>query len=484
MSDRSKTNEDRDVISVSGSKQPRSIDFLKELQMALDAARDVFNVSNPAPLQPAPEGSGLPGDKRTQSPERERMHDPRASSPEPKPPPFDRPPAPSPGRLRFEPPPLSEPEHHGRPRAPSAPPEFHAPQHAPPERPPLRPPPHARVASRAQRSDADEQRRRQETLQRLTQRPYPRPEASADHAPVRGRSWPVLAGLAALGIAAVGSAAFVAVQFLAIRPTAEVAAQNPHGRLVLSDLGGAANRPVALGVNVDAPPSGAFILIRGLPSGARITAGSAVGSDAWRVPVRQLAHAAVVPPPDFVGTMNLSVDLRLADDSVADSDVQRLKWTAGAPDFMLPKPVKTTPIAGSSSSFPQPPTTQAAAGAPQAKAGEPPVVERQPGQAAGAGLSRQLDRDEIANLLKRGDLALQNGDVAAARLLLRRAAEAGDAQAALALAATYDPGVLKQLGAVGARADIAQARAWYEKAVAMGSAEATRRLLHLAQQSQ
>ena len=362
MSDRSKTNEDRDVISVSGSKQPRSIDFLKELQMALDAARDVFNVSNPAPLQPAPEGSGLPGDKRTQSPERERMHDPRASSPEPKPPPFDRPPAPSPGRLRFEPPPLSEPEHHGRPRAPSAPPEFHAPQHAPPERPPLRPPPHARVASRAQRSDADEQRRRQETLQRLTQRPYPRPEASADHAPVRGRSWPVLAGLAALGIAAVGSAAFVAVQFLAIRPTAEVAAQNPHGRLVLSDLGGAANRPVALGVNVDAPPSGAFILIRGLPSGARITAGSAVGSDAWRVPVRQLAHAAVVPPPDFVGTMNLSVDLRLADDSVADSDVQRLKWTAGAPDFMLPKPVKTTPIAGSSSSFPQPPTTQAAAG--------------------------------------------------------------------------------------------------------------------------
>jgi TPR repeat protein len=44
--------------------------------------------------------------------------------------------------------------------------------------------------------------------------------------------------------------------------------------------------------------------------------------------------------------------------------------------------------------------------------------------------------------------------------------------AALALAATYDPLVLKQLRVVGAKEDIAEARVWYQKAAQLGSAEA------------
>ena len=54
-------------------------------------------------------------------------------------------------------------------------------------------------------------------------------------------------------------------------------------------------------------------------------------------------------------------------------------------------------------------------------------------------IERALDRDEIANLIKRGQELATQGDIAGARLLLRRAAEAGDAQAMQALGATYDP---------------------------------------------
>ena len=89
---------------------------------------------------------------------------------------------------------------------------------------------------------------------------------------------------------------------------------------------------------------------------------------------------------------------------------------------------------------------------------------------------RQLDQEEITVLLKRGKDLIANGDLAAARIVLQRAAEANDAEAALALGATYDPFVLRELKVYGFTADAAAARAWYEKARVFGSAAASRRL--------
>jgi hypothetical protein len=90
------------------------------------------------------------------------------------------------------------------------------------------------------------------------------------------------------------------------------------------------------------------------------------------------------------------------------------------------------------------------------------------------------DSAEVAALIKRGQELASAGDVAAARLTLRRAAEAHNAQAALALGATYDPNVLRTLGIFGVTPDVAMARGWYEKAKEYGSAEAPRRLDLLA----
>jgi len=72
--------------------------------------------------------------------------------------------------------------------------------------------------------------------------------------------------------------------------------------------------------------------------------------------------------------------------------------------------------------------------------------------------SRALDPGEIAVLLKRGQELMASGDIAAARVILLRAAEARDAKAALALAATFDPVMLKKIGVYGAVGETSSAR--------------------------
>src|SRR5262245_35870102 len=57
----------------------------------------------------------------------------------------------------------------------------------------------------------------------------------------------------------------------------------------------------------------------------------------------------------------------------------------------------------------------------------------------------QLDADQIATLLKRGGELIAAGDISLARMVLKQAAEAGNASAAFELGATYDPFVVKEL---------------------------------------
>ncbi len=94
--------------------------------------------------------------------------------------------------------------------------------------------------------------------------------------------------------------------------------------------------------------------------------------------------------------------------------------------------------------------------------------------------TRVLDPEQIKLLMKQGEQFIAAGDVVTARIVFQRAAEAGDAGAAVALGGTYDPVVLAKLGVVGLGAGVERARTWYQKAESLGSAEATRRLAILA----
>jgi hypothetical protein len=104
----------------------------------------------------------------------------------------------------------------------------------------------------------------------------------------------------------------------------------------------------------------------------------------------------------------------------------------------------------------------------------------EPVPAAPGDTIHHLDPNEIASSLRRGDALIASGDLAAARLVLRRAADAGDARAAMTLAETYDPAILEKLGVHGVVPDLAMARGWYEKAKKFGATEATQRLELLA----
>ncbi len=115
-----------------------------------------------------------------------------------------------------------------------------------------------------------------------------------------------------------------------------------------------------------------------------------------------------------------------------------------------------------------PPPAQAAR--PEGTAVQPPVVAA-PSPAPPA---PSLPPAMIVALLRRGEAMLAQGDVSAARLLFERAAQAGSGAAALALAHSYDPRFLAELGTRGLRPDPAAAARWYERADALGEAEATR----------
>lgn len=113
----------------------------------------------------------------------------------------------------------------------------------------------------------------------------------------------------------------------------------------------------------------------------------------------------------------------------------------------------------------------------------PPAIAATPVIAAPPAIAappvRRIDADELAALLKRARNLIAIGDIAPARLLLERAADAQEASAALMLAQTYDPAVLGTPDMRSITPDPAMARAWYEKAAQLGSPDAQQRLAQM-----
>ena len=119
---------------------------------------------------------------------------------------------------------------------------------------------------------------------------------------------------------------------------------------------------------------------------------------------------------------------------------------------------------------------------PDASLGSPSgsrIVAEVERELASALNTAQLGPDDIAALVKRGQELAAQGNYRLARFVLERAADAKSASAALALARTYDPLMERPAIRPDAPPDMALARAWYEKAKDLGSAEAAQRLTQL-----
>lgn len=193
------------------------------------------------------------------------------------------------------------------------------------------------------------------------------------------------------------------------------------------------DEPVPLTISSTDAGSNVSMVIGGLAPGSALSVGMPAGPNAWRLAIKDLNRAVVRPPRGFVGVMNLTFELRLADDTVVDRNSLQLEW--------------------SGTSVP----------------------------ASAASSQRHLDAAEVALLMKKGAEFVADVNIGAARMMFQPAAEAGEPMAAFALAETYDPLVLEKLGTKGGiTSDIALAQRWYEKAKALGSTVATERLQRLA----
>jgi hypothetical protein len=240
-------------------------------------------------------------------------------------------------------------------------------------------------------------------------------------------------------------------------------------RLVVESQKGFTNEPLPLGVALNEGTGSEMLILVGLATGTRLTAGTPFGLTGWQLLARDLGKAYAYAPRDFVGVMDAAVDLRSPRDRLMDSQIVRLEWVQK--EWVQKKEARLPPAP--ERNLEQPSLGQPSVGQPSAQPAKP-VVEKPAIQ--------KLEPEEIATLVHRAEDFLKIGDISAARLALRRAANSGHAAAALVLGMTFDPSFLAEQGVVGFAPEPAQARVWYQRAVELGSTEAARRLERLTVQ--
>ena len=229
---------------------------------------------------------------------------------------------------------------------------------------------------------------------------------------------------------------------------------------------------VPIGISIEDAIEGSVAIIRGIPQNVTLSAGERRTDGSWLIPSGELEHAVIAPPGGFAGAMDLSLELRLPDNRLADRRAIHIEWPRPVVAEVQPPEVRPNDVRAAAVR----PAGLAGGGELQPREQKPPASLPKPT----APILHRLDPQEIASLLNRGHELIGSGDLGAARLVLQRAAEAGDARAALALAGTYDPSVLETLPIHGFVPNVALARHWYEKAQEFGSPDAPQRLQMLA----
>ena len=200
--------------------------------------------------------------------------------------------------------------------------------------------------------------------------------------------------------------------------------------------------------------SAGYIRILGLPPSFSLNRGfAAVG--AWAVSLGDAGGLTLATPRDFEGNLLLTIEL------VRDQGAEPERWRV------------LVTLAQKQAGAPPPPPVLANM-APASPGGS--QQQQQPADSIGSMKAAQPLRTASRAQMNRAQDLLQHNDVAAARLIFKRLAETGIAEAAFGLAQTYDPDFLKTIPTAGLQPDMAAARHWYEWASALGSAPAGSRL--------
>jgi hypothetical protein len=238
-------------------------------------------------------------------------------------------------------------------------------------------------------------------------------------------------------------------------PTIEVA------EIISGEAATQVSLPIRVGNAASVPPN-SFVRVRGLPPMVALSDGYSIAPGVWAIPLRALPGLKMLLPVGAEERADFSVSLVMADGWVL---VEARSTLVVKPPQRQSLPQPETPV--SIVPTPPPPPVPAQRQEPGAP---PPFPEP-------TVLSEVHER--AMRLKEKGDEQLAQGLVAPARLLYERAAELGLAQAAMALAATYDESELTSPTLRGVSPDAKEAKRWYERARELGAGEADQRLRRL-----
>lgn len=177
-----------------------------------------------------------------------------------------------------------------------------------------------------------------------------------------------------------------------------------------------------------------FLMFRGVPDELTLTSGFRT-RNVWIVAVADIGNLKINIPPTYRGNVPVEILLYQGEAKTPESRTISI-------DIIPPGQT----VAGADAKQP----------APHKPAKTPPPV------ALGA-------LEDEMRLLGQGETHLRNGNVVFARALFEELAARGSARGAFAVAQTYDPAVLRQIGVVGIQGDVEKAKSWYRKAAELGN---------------
>jgi hypothetical protein len=226
-----------------------------------------------------------------------------------------------------------------------------------------------------------------------------------------------------------------------------------------------AQSQVSLSISVgpaSSVPRNSFLRIRGLPPTVALSEGHSIGPGSWAVSLQALPTLRIMIPAATPDRSEFVVTLVSLDGAELDEKKSTLVVTKPDQQSAMPGPPAVNML-----------------GAPPPRSASPDRPAPPAAHQIGPPATSAQDRERALKLAKEGDRHLAQGNIAAARQVYEMAAEAGLAQAAMALAATYDAAELARLNVRGTQPDAKEAHRWYELARQLGAEEAEQRLRRL-----
>lgn len=271
-------------------------------------------------------------------------------------------------------------------------------------------------------------------------------------------------------------------------------------RLTVTDTEGSSLTPIPLSLAVApaVPEQQLRIRISGLPSGARLSAGTDLANGEWMLRQSELEDLSMTLAPGFSGQITLLAEV--IDDAThiqaAPSQMVEVRVTPGqmvvqpaaappdpAPHSFAeaPKTVAQEQPTGPTLITPQvSPFAELRVQAPNPSSTPAPKVAAlaPPTQTDATAAHESIAEPTVAaappqdGLMAKGDEFLSNGDIVAARLFYERALKKGNPRAATAIGKSYDPVIYQELKVHGVLPDPDLAVEWYQRGAKNGDAAA------------